>query len=151
MTEPQADVPDDIFQHPLGPKVSAKDMGEKLKQEVRKAKKRKQELKPPSKAEGVAKKYRININKRLAPHYYDQIGVPMSWLKPPLKKLANRDYNQDHMWEVQRAMEETGPNYPWKPAVVCIFEVTLDPFFHLFITRFLKKICKKPGQSLRKL
>jgi len=68
-------------------------MGEKLKLEVSKAKKRKEEQKPPSKADLTAKKTRININKRLAPHYYGEIGIPMSWLRPPLKKLANRDYN----------------------------------------------------------
>ena len=123
MTEPQLDVPDNIFVYPSGPKISAKDIGEKLKLEVSKAKKRKEEQKPPSKADITAKKTRININKRLAPHYYGEIGIPMSWLKPPLKKLANRDYNQEHMWEVQKAMEQTGPQYPWKPAVVCVFEV----------------------------
>ena len=45
MTDPQLDVSDNIFVYPSGPKISAKDIGEKLKLEVSKAKKRKEEQK----------------------------------------------------------------------------------------------------------
>ena len=67
MTDPQLDVPENIFVFPSGPKISAKEMGEKIKLEVSKAKKRKEEQKPPSKANLTAKKSRIKDDPVLRP------------------------------------------------------------------------------------
>jgi len=41
MGDAQADVPEDIFARPEGPRLSAADMGERMKKEVAEAKKRK--------------------------------------------------------------------------------------------------------------
>ena len=84
-------------------------MGEKLKLELKKAKQRKKDKKPPTKAEVEAAKLRIAMNKELAPHYFGEIGIPVAWLKPAKKKLANRDYNEDHMLEVHSSMALSGP------------------------------------------
>ena len=88
-------------------------------------------MKPLAKAEQEAIKMRIDMNKQLAPHYFGEIGIPIAWLKPAKKKLANRDYNEEHMMEVHKSMSQTGPQYPWKPAIVCIFEVIIFALLYL--------------------
>ena len=75
------------------------------------------------KTEQEVLKQRKDLYKRLAPHFIGEVGVPVAWLKPPLPGFANRDYYDDHMWVIQEAMESSGVSYPWKPAVVCAFEV----------------------------
>ena len=61
------------------------------KLEIKQAKQRKKSLKPLSKADQEAIKLRIETNKKLAPHFFGEIGILIAWLKPAKKKLANRD------------------------------------------------------------
>ena len=80
-------------------------VGEKMKLELKKAKRRKSMAVPDSRSELEARKQRIALNKKLAPHFIGELGLPTSWLHKPLKGFANRDDPEDHMLMVANEME----------------------------------------------
>ena len=65
MGDAQADVREDIFANPLGPKLSAADMGERFKKELAEAKKRKKSASTLDKAEQEVLKQRKDLYKKL--------------------------------------------------------------------------------------
>ena len=118
MGDAQANVPEDIFVNPAGPRLSAADMGERLKKEIAEAKKRKKGSSTAAKSEQEVATQRKELYKKLAPHFIGEVGIPVTWLKPPLAGFANRDFYDDHMWAIQGAMESSGVSYPWKPVLL---------------------------------
>ena len=99
--------------------------GRTMKKEVAEAKKRKKSASGLDKSEREVLNQRKELYKQLAPHFIGEVGIPVAWLLPPPVGFANRDYYEEHMWTIQSAMESSGVSYPWKPAVVCAFNVKI--------------------------
>ena len=127
MSKVQADVSETFFMEDDDATVSAKDVSKKLTTEVKKAKERKESKAKMSSSQQKAISLRKQINVKLAPHYHGEVIIPISYLSPPDTRVANRDFSVPHMMTLMKNMEESGPNYPHKSAVVCVLGI-----FHLF-------------------
>ena len=67
---------EDIFVNPAGPRLSAADMGERGKKEIAEAKKRKKGSSTAAKSEQEVATQRKELDKKLAPHFIGEVGIP---------------------------------------------------------------------------
>ena len=71
-------------------KLSAADMGDRMKKEIAEAKKRKKSASALDKSEREVLNQRKELYKQLAPHFIGEVGVPVAWLLSPPIGFANR-------------------------------------------------------------